>query len=260
MSDIIIREDGTPKQLSPTRLATKSDSSSLNWIPEQITNLARITINSNGEYLASNDGYYGYAIVNVCVAGGNEAEISGDPYVDPVTDPQTGEEVTPDHEVEDFTGDFLDPELEPPTKVTPPPNSKTGTQSGKVMGIDPDTGEYVQVYVDANGNLVYEAAKFPTKIRILTPPAKLEYAEGEKINYAGLKVSLLTDDGKVFQNDDFPWGYVPWQPVPSALFEGDNIITPVEYAPTDSREIPVQWKSPYDGNTYETSFEITVTE
>ena len=238
MSDFIIRQDGEPTNLSATRIATRVAEGSANWIPEQITNLARITINSNGEYLASNDGYYGYAIVNVCVAGGNDAEISGDPYVDPVTDPQTGEEYTPDHETEDFTGDFLDPELETPTKVTPPPNSKTGTQSGKVMGIDPDTGEYVQVSIDQDGNIVTEAAELPKKIRVLTPPAKTDYVAGEKINYAGLKVSLLTEDDEVFQNDDFPWGYVTCQSAPDLIFEGNNLITPMEYAIGDGGIAP----------------------
>lgn len=64
-----------------------------------------------------------------------------------------------------------------------------------VTGRDPDTGEEVEVHPDPEtGEIV--TTVLPTKIRVITPPAKTDYADGETIDYSGIVVHAYSSTGQ----------------------------------------------------------------
>lgn len=212
--DIIIEESGVAKNLNDVdRITTKLVSgNSANWIPEDETELAEISVTSNGQYVASGFGYYGFVKVNVSVAGGSGSEVL--PAIGGIDQIDVG------------TIDLDDVYVEPPV----------GGIGSTIMGIDPTTGEWTTMTVDGNGNLVQEIANLPKSIRVLTPPAKTSYVEGEKINYSGLTVELLDKDGNTFTSADFPTGVLTWGA--PYYFNGDmsksyGIVTPTANAPSN---------------------------
>lgn len=63
-----------------------------------------------------------------------------------------------------------------------------------VTGRDPDTGEEVEVHPDPEtGEIV--TTVLPTEIRVITPPAKTDYADGETIDYSGIVVHAYSSKG-----------------------------------------------------------------
>lgn len=64
-----------------------------------------------------------------------------------------------------------------------------------VTGRDPDTGEEVEVHPDPEtGEIV--TTVLPTEIRVITPPAKTDYADGETIDYSGIVVHAYSSTGQ----------------------------------------------------------------
>lgn len=64
-----------------------------------------------------------------------------------------------------------------------------------VTGRDPDTGEEVEVHPDPEtGEIV--TTVLPTEIRVITPPAKTNYADGETIDYSGIVVHAYSSTGQ----------------------------------------------------------------
>lgn len=63
-----------------------------------------------------------------------------------------------------------------------------------VTGRDPDTGEEVEVHPDPEtGEIV--TTVLPTEIRVITPPTKTDYADGETIDYSGIVVHAYSSTG-----------------------------------------------------------------
>ena len=108
-----------------------------------------------------------------------------------------------------------------------------------VTGRDPDTGEEVEVHPDPEtGEIV--TTVLPTEIRVITPPAKTDYAAGETIDYTGIAVhaysSTNTDLGALaFSELEFPMSVA------------------------EAAVVPVQWPRTPDGAVLETTFSINVT-
>lgn len=87
-----------------------------------------------------------------------------------------------------------------------------------VTGRDPDTGEEVEVHPDPEtGEIV--TTVLPTEIRVITPPAKTDYADGETIDYSGIMVHAYSATGQ-------DMGAVPFNalafPVTTAVYSGDS--------------------------------------
>lgn len=67
-----------------------------------------------------------------------------------------------------------------------------------VTGRDPDTGEEVEVHPDPEtGEIV--TTVLPTEIRVITPPAKTDYADGQTITKDGMVVKAYSATGAELQ-------------------------------------------------------------
>lgn len=80
---------------------------------------------------------------------------------------------------------------------------------GKVTGDDPDdSGDEVEASVDEQtGKVVIK--KIPSSISITTKPTKLEYNEGDLMDYAGMVVKAFLKSGAVFTDETYPDGVIP---------------------------------------------------
>lgn len=81
--NIIIQEGGVPRQLTADKLRTNQiGGGTCDWVPEDAVRLTTKSVNQNGTYTASDDGFYGYSAVTVSgvgVASGRGAD--GNDYI-----------------------------------------------------------------------------------------------------------------------------------------------------------------------------------
>lgn len=85
-----------------------------------------------------------------------------------------------------------------------------------VTGRDPDTGEEVEVHPDPEtGEIV--TTVLPTEIRVITPPAKTDYTNGETIDYSGIVVHAYSSTGQ-------DMGAVPFEELVFPVTEADGDI------------------------------------
>lgn len=136
--NITIKEDGTAKAMSSVSLLNLKLQSGggSDWVPEDETPLAKIDITHNGEYVASADGYYGYGLVRVNVAG---AEQSG-------TAPSN---IDGGYSLSDYTqGEPIDGY----TFQTPP----AGGVGSSIVGVDTRTGQKVKMTVGRDGRITIQ--------------------------------------------------------------------------------------------------------
>lgn len=73
---------------------------------------------------------------------------------------------------------------------------KDGDGDDAKVTTDPTTGDLVQT-------------KIPSAIEITTPPTKLNYTDGETINFSGLVVKAKLRTGGIFTDDAYPDGVIP---------------------------------------------------
>ena len=66
--------------------------------------------------------------------------------------------------------------------------------------------------------------KIPASIHIVILPVKLEYEDGETIDYSGIAVELRDEDGNLFTDAKYPDGFIPFNelefPVTTASLDG----------------------------------------
>ena len=117
-------------------------------------------------------------------------------------------------------------------------------KKGFVTGIY--EGERYTYTVDANKNLT--KTKIPYGIYVTTLPDKTVYQEGEPIVYDGLVCTLKDGAGVAWNDTKYPQGIVP----------ANELILQNGKAKKGETQIPVRWYSPYDTQTYQTYFTITV--
>lgn len=55
-----------------------------------------------------------------------------------------------------------------------------------------------------------EERAMPSAISISVKPSKLAYIEGQKIDYSGIEVVLLDENGEIFTDDNYPDGVIPF--------------------------------------------------
>ena len=211
--NVIISEDGRGRRFpNVSRLITSSNNRIDSWVPTDERIIRQKYISKNGIYYAKDDEIYGFSKLTVNVPGGAQG------YTVPTV-------ASLPYGVEVATADPSQP-----MPIIP------GTVGSSVVGIDPDTGLTSVMTVNPDGTLSKKLA--PTSIRVLIPPAKLSYHEGDKIQYAGLVVELLDPNGDNFQDEIFPQGIISWSPVRNLLHPEYNLITPVENAELDDDGIP----------------------
>lgn len=97
---------------------------------------------------------------------------------------------------------------------------------GVAEGTDPD-GDDAQTRPDPEtGEL--ETRKVPSYIRITTPPTKLEYTDGELIDYTGIVVKAYKKTTGLFTDESYPDGIIPQSELefPVKAADIDDAITP----------------------------------
>lgn len=93
----------------------------------------------------------------------------------------------------------------------------------KITGKGNDGNDYA-VGLDENGNLTSEMV--PSAIHIVIKPRKLEYEEGETLDFTGIHVYLMDGNNHLFTSEDYPTGEIPFEelvfPVTMASETGDH--------------------------------------
>lgn len=204
--NVIVSEGGRGRRFANvSRLMTDKTNGLDSWVPTSERMARQKYIRSNGVYHPQDDGLYGFSKLTVNIPGGAKG------YTVPTVS-------TAPYGVE-----TVDTSVEPSLLPSVP-----GSVGSSVVGMDPDTGLMSVMTVNPDGTL--SKRPIPTSIRVLIPPAKLSYHDGEKIQYAGLVVELLDPNGDNFQDELFPQGIISWSPVRNLLHPEYNLITPTEYA------------------------------
>lgn len=169
--NIIIQESGTAKQMTVDKLKTNlADGGTQLWVPESEVSLGHKDINADGTYYASSDGYYGFEYVTVHGIGTG----GGSP---------TGPHPT------DGDGD----------QVISQPEPRIDPETGDPV-IDPSTGE---------PEYELETKKVPSSIKITTPPTRLEYTDGDLIDFTELVVKAYKKATGLFTDESYPEGIIP---------------------------------------------------
>lgn len=78
----------------------------------------------------------------------------------------------------------------------------------KITGKGNDGNDYA-VGLDENGNLTSEMV--PSAIHIVIKPRKLEYEEGETLDFTGIHVYLMDGNNQRFTSEDYPTGEIPFE-------------------------------------------------
>ena len=91
----------------------------------------------------------------------------------------------------------------------------------KITGKGNDGNDYA-VGLDENGNLTSEM--IPSAIHIVIKPRKLEYEEGETLDFTGIHVYLMDGNNQRFTSEDYPTGEIPFEELllPVTTAEGDG--------------------------------------
>jgi hypothetical protein len=77
----------------------------------------------------------------------------------------------------------------------------------KLTGIDPVSGNEMAVGLDNLGQLTQQI--LPTSIKIIKPPKKLVYNNGDNIIFSGLVVQAYTANGDIWTDNSHPNGIIP---------------------------------------------------
>lgn len=211
----IIQEGGSGRRMgSVGRIITFRDGGNDFWVPASERLTAQKFISKNGVYLASDEELFAYSKLTVNVYGGAPG----------MTVPTTP---TGPYGVETPTG-------ETPAEIPAIP----GGPGSSITGIDPTDGQKYTATVMPDGTI--KMVRGPASIRVFTPPAKLEYVEGEKIDYNGLVIELLDAKGEVFTDSNYPngritWTAVRWNKIQDKPYLNLNVETTMETAEDGGR-------------------------
>lgn len=91
----------------------------------------------------------------------------------------------------------------------------------KITGKGDDGNDYA-VGLDENGNLTSEMV--PSAIHIAIKPRKLEYEEGETLDFTGIHVYLMDGNNQRFTSEDYPTGEIPFEELllPVTIADGEG--------------------------------------
>lgn len=214
--NVLIEEGLRTRQMYPTDIlkVDNTDSTDSLWMPQDNANYGTLYASENGIYIAARDGYDAYSEVDVRVTFDDFSDLDIDD-LDGTWDLDSLEDlvIDKDHDIDEFDDLFNNEDLwdDPFDKID-------SSFDDRVTGIDPDTGNRFAVGLDANGYL--DDYLLPTKIKIVRFPNKTKYINGEKIDYTGIVVMAFSEDDKVWKNEKYPDGVIPFE----------ELIFPVEIA------------------------------
>ena len=213
---VTIKEGGLTRRLAPIDKlkVNTTDNKESTWVSAGKANTGVLHASENGIYIASEVGYEAYSDVFVRVTKDSyEGDTSFDDwdYETPDMDlsnwdPETIEEFENDPEAFDevFNNEDEWKDIDKPIDIK---MDNPKIQDTKISGIDPVTGNEMEVGLDEDGYLT--ETTLPSSIKIITPPNKLQYIEGQKIDLRGIVVQAYTEDGNVWQNENYPDGIIP---------------------------------------------------
>ena len=233
--DITVKEGGLARRLAPIdklKINT-TDNKQSTWVPADKSNTGVLHASENGIYIASEDGYEAYSEVIVRVTKDSfEGDTSFDDwdYETPDMDldnwdPETIEEFENDPEGFDdvFNNEDEWKDIDKPIDIK---MDNPKIQDTKISGIDPVTGNEMEVGLDENGYLTESI--LPSSIEIVVPPDKHQYVDGQPILFRGMVVKAYTADGELWTDETHPDGVIPHSeltfPVTTAMAQTDGEI------------------------------------
>jgi hypothetical protein len=233
---VTIKEGGLTRRLAPIdklKVNTTDNKESM-WVPTKNGNTGVLHASENGIYIASEDGYEAYSEVIVRVTKDSfEGDTSFDDwdYETPDMDlnnwdPESIEdfELDPDGFDDVFNNEDEWKDIDKPIDIK---MDNPKIQDTKISGIDPVTGNEMEVGLDADGYLTESI--LPSSIKIVVPPDKHQYVEGQPILFRGMIVKAYTADGELWTDESHPDGIIPHSeltfPVTTAIVkEGGTIV------------------------------------
>lgn len=212
---VTIKEGSLTRRLAPVdklKVNTTDNKDSM-WVPTGNSNTGVLHASENGIYIASEDGYEAYSEVIVRVTKDSyEGDTSFDDwdYETPDMDldnwdPETIEdfELDPDGFDDIFNNEDEWKDIDKPINIK---MDNPKIQDTKISGIDPVTGNEMEVGLDADGYLT--ESTLPSSIKIEVLPSKLQYVEGQPIYLRGIIVKAYTEDGNLWTDSTHPDGII----------------------------------------------------
>lgn len=226
---IRIAEGRITKRISPVNKIKINnlgqDDTSL-WISKDQVKYGTLYASENGVYIASEDGYTAYNEVVVRVT---DDSYYGEDYKDweytlPEYDPDIwdADAFSVDPDIWNSPDIWGDDSLLPDNGFVDTKFKDLGTDEYKpepISGIDPETGNKMNVNVDDNGFLTEEL--LPSYIQIDKEPDRLEFFDGHRIVYSGMIVRAYTEDGNIWTNSTHPDGIIPIKELTLPIINAD---------------------------------------
>lgn len=221
--DITISEGGVSRGFGGTRKLKTAlqgeGADSCYWVPEIETRVNPVFITENGIHEAAEAGEYGFSVAHVNIPekhtdlDGNEWDITidedGIPHIE-IDDI----EITIDDEIGEVEINIDDQEIE-----IDPEEFELDPDEDIDVSIDVDDLEVDIVGTDLDGEDVivdldletgeWDTEECPAFIKVVFPPNKTEYVDGDSINLTGLYVFAYNADGSVFRGGKYRDGRVP---------------------------------------------------
>lgn len=187
--NVIIAEGSTGRRMPDVSkvLTLRPTTGSDLWVPvdERLSRTKYIT--KNGTYYATEEELYAFSKVTVNVPGGVQGVTTPTVTVDLSN---TSPDAIPD--INPYTGlqNDVNISVEQPDTLTSPTAmpQMNGIPGSTISGIDPDTGISYTVGVNPDGTI--SKSENPNAIHITKTPDKMDYSDGETIDYTGIQVML----------------------------------------------------------------------
>ncbi len=123
----------------------------------------------------------------------------------------------------------------------PKPEQEAEAFSGILVNEDDEERDYG---VKKNSNGTVSLFELPVEIRIITPPVRLDYSDGDVIDYSRMVVTAYNEDGSVWTDQNHPNGIIPL----------DELMMDSVFSYDDSC---VSLKEFYDGSKYDKILEAS---
>ena len=202
--NIVIQENGVAENLTAEVIrTTKEGGGTCDWVPEDEVQLTKKVIKKSGEYKAEDDGFYGYEEVTV------EGHETDDVKTKRKTITQNGVYYAKDDGVYAFSSVYINVKGSGKHDdgeggyVIPDPS---GSDGSAIVG-ENENGNEEMAWVEDGEVKRHELASY---ILLDTPPNKLEYRDGERINMAGAVVRGYLKDGTPYKNSSYADSVLPF--------------------------------------------------
>jgi hypothetical protein len=244
--NVLIEEGLRTRQMYPTDIlkVDNTDSTDSLWMPQDNANYGNLYASENGIYIAARDGYDAYNEVDVRVTFDDFSDLDFDD-LDSTWDLDSLDDLVIDEDldIDEFDDLFNNEDLwdDPFDKID-------SSFDDRVKGIDPVSGNEYAVGLDANGYL--DEYLLPSKIKIVKFPNKTTYLHNEKIDYTGIVVMAFTEDDKVWKNEQYQNGVIPFEELIFPVETADATIAEnIKYARSSLNTETIEQPIPFAINT-----------